>query len=320
MPSEIHEIWRTCPALNVLLQSIAQADRRQLVEKNPRVNFAAKFLRDRPVGWRTRGSATIEPGLSGDPSSRIVLQKGGIKTREYNDLEAENDYIVRLFFERTPSDTIKYTVLLSVRDMIRHDAGFIFTSIEKTLRMEFDWKRRPHLPSDEHVAFSGKDYIHLAFETRPLESVTEFERYRSAMATLSKRRPTCMKTSADLDIFIALAETQKLPNNVGSYISRVDGDLRRLRRDLCRAFYANAAGFAEAKRRFEEQDESKLTARRLAEIITACGIACSKDQTDYGKRAPFEPNQVINTPAAREAFKRIKQHLFELEEVLFFVK
>ena len=58
-----------------------------------------------PLGWRTRGQATLIPGEDkgkGD-SSHILLAKGGLWIRpEFEETQDQNDEILRHFFERTP--------------------------------------------------------------------------------------------------------------------------------------------------------------------------------------------------------------------------
>jgi hypothetical protein len=93
-----------------------------------------------PVGWRTRGSATLKPG---DGDDGIVLQKGGLKTNAEFTTEQENAYTIRQFLGRTPDSKVQYKTGIGLKDMVRFDTDFVFRSATKYLSMEFDWKRRP---------------------------------------------------------------------------------------------------------------------------------------------------------------------------------
>ena len=99
------------------------------------------------LGWQTRGQATLKPGEPNpdDPTSSMILARGGIATPAENegDTELDNDFIVRLFFERTPNTSIPSVVFTSVQDMVEHDADLVEKTLTRSLNMEFDWKRRP---------------------------------------------------------------------------------------------------------------------------------------------------------------------------------
>ena len=66
-----------------------------------------------PLGWRTRGSATLMRGE--DPDKGIVLQKGGIKTPDLMSLAEQNDHIVQLFLNRAPHHKLDYSVGIGLK-------------------------------------------------------------------------------------------------------------------------------------------------------------------------------------------------------------
>ena len=112
----------------------------------------------KPLGWRTRGQATLIEGTTdkGDDTN-IVLAKGGIWTTDYlREVRPRNDYIVDLFAKRKPDTIIPKTGGVGIREMIEHDADFVYKVTSKRLNMEFDWKRRPSAvwfdESMQHVA------------------------------------------------------------------------------------------------------------------------------------------------------------------------
>src|SRR5690606_38547959 len=69
----------------------AFSDARGQLDDNPPLEI--KHVVRQPLGWRTRGSATLKPG---DGDNGIVLQKGGIKTNKLFNLREENSTTVEL--------------------------------------------------------------------------------------------------------------------------------------------------------------------------------------------------------------------------------
>jgi hypothetical protein len=101
----------------------------------------------RPLGWRTRGQATLKPGplKAGDKDFHIVLAKGGIYTRgEYENDQSKNKHIVHKCFNRKPTDQIYMEVKTGIRDMVEFDSDLVEKKVTKRLNMEYDWKRLPY--------------------------------------------------------------------------------------------------------------------------------------------------------------------------------
>src|SRR5664280_1218619 len=81
-----------------------------------------------PLGWRTRGQATLKPGPVNpdDKNFHIVLAKGGIYTRgEYEREQDKNELIVGMFFKRKPTDQIYMEVMTGIRDMVNYDSDLV---------------------------------------------------------------------------------------------------------------------------------------------------------------------------------------------------
>jgi len=267
-----------------------------------------------PIGWRTRGSATLKPG--DDEATGIVLQKGGIKVDELLRGKAENDHIIRMFLNRNASQVVIYTTGMGIKDMLRSNADFVSRENQKQLRMEFDWKRKPVNPRDVAFQFDGKEHSHLAFGTAPLDTVDEFGDVREAWSTYNKKSRFCLKTLADYEQFDRYLKTKELPPDVTKYASRVDGDLKRLKRDLCRAFVARQAGFDQVLA------AKKVKYKEFVAALNACEIPCKVFDLDNASNArtkPFEPGTAMDTERVREALAKLKaEHFPELEVDVFF--
>jgi len=260
-----------------------------------------------PLGWRTRGSATLKSG--DDPKNGIVLQKGGIKIVEPMDAAEQNAYIVQKFLNRGPDDMLEYTVGINLKDMIHKGADFVSKAVAKRLSMEFDWKRLPTDASDASVVLFEETRTHLSFSTTPHPDVHSFQRMRDAWEKFDSKPRRNLKTMIDLHRFLNFVDTRKHPGQDAlRYLAREDGDIKRLRRDLCRAFTHSAAGFDLVRSR------SKYQYKGFAAVLTASSIPCSQNDVDNGRRNPFTPHQTIPTERVLAALDELKAKYFpELE-------
>jgi hypothetical protein len=281
--------------------------RRQLDNSSP---LEVKHTVRQPLGWRTRGSATLKPGEGGDG---IVLQKGGIKTNELLDVHDENRVTVDLFLNRTPEQKIPYKTGAGIKDMMRNDTDFVFRSVTKRLSMEFDWKRRPVNVRDVDVEFDGKRYTHLTFDSVPIEDHQTFSQIRDAWETYDKNARHNLKLVADLKAFEAFRTSKgSLTAKASKYIPKQDGAMKRLRRDLTRAYQQEQAGFQIIR------SKRNMTHADFKNSLLSCGIPCKISDIDNGKKGVFTPGQSPDTDEVINALRRLKRdHYPELEIELF---
>lgn len=270
-----------------------------------------------PIGWRTRGSATLLPGK--DLATGIVLQKGGIKTDDLLRGKDENDHIVRMFLHRKPDQVITYTTGMGIKDMLRSDTDFVSRENQKSLRMEFDWKRKAVAPKEVTFTFDGETMSHLAFQTEPVESAEDFNDARDAWSAYNhgkRGKLTCLKTLADYEHFERYLQTRELPHDIQKYASKKNPDLQRLKRDLCRAFVAKQAGFDRVLA------DRKVKYKEFCAALNECGIPCKTSDLDNAvsaKSKPFEPGTAMDTERVRVALEKLKaEHFPELEIEAFF--
>ncbi|CAH1664338.1 hypothetical protein [Chelatococcus sp. HY11] len=252
-----------------LAGSFMQA-RRDLVGNDDALEV--KHIIRQPIGWRTRGSATLKPGH--EPED-IVLQKGGIKAPErYGKLE-QNRYMVDLFLNRTADQTITQSTNITIRQMIAENVDFGMEYSERRLAMEFDWKRVPTNHRDETIEFEGTPFNHLAFDSIPLQSKEQFEELRSLWAAYTKNDPKILKTEADCSRFMDYVDAKR---NNGRYAFTEDGDLKRIKLELCAALVRRDGSFAEIRTR------STYTHKEFARILTNFGIPCKDSDVENAAR------------------------------------
>ncbi len=265
-----------------------------------------------PIGWRTRGSATLKCGSSND--NNIVLQKGGIKTNRFFNTIQENTFVAELFLNRYPEQTIQYTSGIGLKDMVRYEADFVSRSVTKRLSMEYDWKRRPLNSTDRSVEFNGTTYTHLSFDTEPLTDDVEFRNLRDAWDKYNDRTRKTLKSVADYEEFQRFLETQKLSKNSKRYLRKKDGAISRLRRDLTRAFKGQQAGFDKASARL-----GKISHQDFIEALASCGVSCKISDLDNAKRQVFKPHQSVREPQTMKAISLLKELYYpELDIDCFF--
>ncbi|WP_154674570.1 DNA polymerase [Mesorhizobium erdmanii] len=271
-----------------------------------------------PLGWRTRGSATLQLGLADKVDKNIVLQKGGIKL-DQRDLkpDEENAQIVELFFNRTAGQQLTYDSGVGLKDMIRFGADFVMRTVTKRVSMEFDWKRRPIDLQDRTVEFHGQTYTHLSFSSEPLEDFDEFQRVREAWSKWATNPFRTLKSGTDLRAFQHYLETKrKTSESVMRYAGKTDGDLKRAKRDLTRAFKHYQAGFDLVLKRM-----GKIKHDEFCDILNDVGIPCQVSDLDNAKRNTFEPHTWIQTERSITALITLKEkYFYELDVDMFLAR
>ena len=279
-------------------------DTRQALTGKPAV-LEIKHQIAQPLGWRTRGQATLKPGPINpkDPDSHIVLAKCGIYTEpELETDEDQNAWIVKLFFERTPEQKIRVATKTGVREMIEFDADLVEKHLSRTLNMEFDWKRQPS-------AFGQSiEHNHLVFNTVPWHSVEEFRQIREFWQNYLERSSVCLKTVDDLERFRGFVATSlATPENARRYLrtaGKTQPDISRLRITLCSAFKHRQAGL--------DGYGAVMTDGEFAATLELVGIPCERSHVEYGLRKDFRAFQCPPTPACIDAVDRLKDRFPDL--------
>ena len=289
--------------------------------------YEVKHVIRQPVGWRTRGQATLVPSQLEDwegtemvpkDDEKVVLAKGGIKLDAKLSKKQQNDEILRLFFERDPTDKMDVILGAGIREMYEQGSDFVDKLMRKRLSMEFDWKRRPQSAGEVRVPVERQQtYNHLAFSTRPWDSVGQFNTVRAIWSDYNKQAPHCLKTFADYQAWAEYFESKlAAQGEAGAYLAKEDGILKRVRRDLIIAHKLRKAGTHELNPdSFGNKDivaSYKLKAFEFAEILsTGFGIPCTKTDVDNNrKKTAFIPHQVPNCVLAVETLEAVKRDLF----------
>lgn len=289
--------------------------------------YEIKHIVRQPVGWRTRGQATLQPsqtidwhgtGMSPKDDELVVLAKGGIKLDAVLSKKEQNAEILRLFFERDPADKMDVTLGAGIREMYVNGSDFVDRTMTKRLSMEFDWKRRPFEAGDMSVQIDGQNaFQHLALSTQPWESVDQFNTVRSIWSEYNKQSLHCLKCVSEYKAWAEYFESKLAAEGpAGAYIAKDDGLLKRIRRDLIIAYKLRKAGTHELKPHAFGREKIfptyKLKAKEFAEILEQeFNIPCGKVDVDNArKKTAFIPHQVPNCSAAVAVLRAVKRNLF----------
>ena len=278
----------------------AFADGLRVISGNPHVIEAKHRIRQ-PLGWTTRGQATLLPGepKADDPDFHIVLARAGVSVPPDLTKEEQNSLMVSRFLARKPTDKIPVRFFTSVREMVTHDADLVPKQVEKRLSMEFDWKRRPTAihtdPSTGHVAFG----------TEPWDSVDDFRSAREMWSEFQKKDPICMKTEPDFETFEVFAESAlSLDPDARKNLRKAQPDLGRLRMVLCQAWASSQAGLNYGFNGHSQQ----ISAAEFAKHLSDCGIPCQRSDVENArKKADFVPKSCPPTPRCQQALEKLKE-------------
>ncbi len=247
----------------------------------------------KPLGWRTRGQATLKQHAHlTTEESGVVLAKGGIFTKPESETDVQqNNEIIDLFFNRTPTSMILVGSLTGIRDIVEHDADLVPKEINKRLSMEYDWKRQPISAS-----FSD-EYNHIYFPTRPWKTVDQFKTVRELWDEYTKGSPKCIKTLNDFSAFADQIECKGLAPEKARYLRKENPDTHRLRQSLCKAWQHSEAGLVK---------DPKMTARQFAELLDSLGLPCKRSDVENGKKKPFQPNTCPPTDNVKSLLEQLK--------------
>lgn len=266
------------------------------------------------LGWRTRGQATIQPGVpqQDDPGREYVLAKAGIRTPEdCQTLQEQNAHIIDLFLTRTPTTMVEIKSFTGIRDIILDKNDLVPKTINRRLGMEYDFKRRPAALGSAVVG----NHRHVTWSTTPWETVEQFNAVRDeldiyrtpkrstggdAISSASPDRGCIMMQ----DDFINFATRVALKSSDGdsAYVQAENPDIKILRRVLCAARHHKLAGL--------DKSTDGLTASEFAAKLTAAGVPCARADVENGSKLksakPFTPHAVTATGPVRDALARLQ--------------
>lgn len=248
----------------------------------------SKHSIDQVLGMRTRGQLT----LLGATEEDLVLAKAGVKP-PVKGKEAQNEWMIDLFLRRDSKTqcTVKY--LRSLADICRKGGDLTPKEITRTVRLDYDWKRRPVEVST--IPIRGVD--HIAFQTMPWRTVDEALACRRDWSAFIKSDNRVLRSEEDLAEFESYRTMEHLTARIRR--PRKGGTRKLAARQFLRAFVRSMAGLG----------REEMSYRELAEFITRAGVPTSKADVENAARtnAALEPHSVPRIPAVLDFFEAIKE-------------
>jgi hypothetical protein len=250
-----------------------------------------------PLGWRTRGQATIEAIKDEKP----VLAKAGLKPPMF-DKNEQNEWIIDQFLNRGGESFQRFKSLRTLPDICRRGGDLVPQDLVRRISMDFDWKRQ----AVEIGVRPIRGVAHLAFQTRPWGTVTEAMEMREQWALYwkSNRRP--LKTQEDMADFDSYRALVKVPQGIRK--PKKGGVTKIAWRMVLRAFTHSQAGL----------EKSEMTYPELAEYLTRHGYPTKREDLENAARASLVPHCVPSTPETLKLMVIIKDRFpdFQSEIIL----
>lgn len=173
--------------------------------------WETKHMQDDLLNFTTRGNVSLNTGKAPTNASEKeafeysnpvfemagVCAHGGAKSGFIPDSYSDRLWLMQKVLSRKNGVVSYYEGSTSLKDLL---AGkpFCKSTEEKSLKLDYDMKRKPIRDSFErvHVLIEGVDYESVNFDTSPFQNPKEFEEYRK-MAQNAK----CLRTMQDWDKF-----------------------------------------------------------------------------------------------------------------------
>ncbi|MBB0388639.1 hypothetical protein G7M29_10290 [Escherichia coli] len=137
------------------------------------------------IAMKTRGQLTYR-AIQGKP---VVHARAGVKPPADIPRSDYNDYMVDLYLNRLPGQTLSRSTLISTREMWLSESDLVSREQDIRLNLEFDFKRQPVRPAMNEG--------HLLMSSRPWDNMEEALQQRSLFDDW--RQTHTLKTLADWD-------------------------------------------------------------------------------------------------------------------------
>ncbi|MGT6383998.1 hypothetical protein ACRWU7_15960 [Escherichia coli] len=137
------------------------------------------------IAMKTRGQLTYR-AIQGKP---VVHARAGVKPPADIPRSDYNDYMVDLYLNRLPGQTLSRSTLISTREMWLSESDLVYREQDIRLNLEFDFKRQPVQPAMNEG--------HLLMFSRPWDNMEEALQQRSLFDDW--RQTHTLKTLADWD-------------------------------------------------------------------------------------------------------------------------
>jgi hypothetical protein len=251
-----------------------------------------------PLGWRTRGQATLEPLSDG----KIILAKSSFKP-DVETKDEQNEWIVNEFANRYYGKVYHFNTLVGVREMIEKEADLYNFDSNKRLSMDYDWKRAPNMSSVTARAIRGVE--HLYFETVPWVNVDQYAFVKDYWKEYAKEKQLVLKESRQLEEFRQhYTERMEAPRRKGHNLSKTNTAVKEFKKWFAKAYRNHSFGLP------RKTDVVYLSYRKLDRKLVTMGFdGMFLALSNHGGKGADIPNVVPRTDFLVGVVKVLK-HLF----------
>lgn len=262
---------------------------------NPEKEFIleSKSVIQQPMGWRTRGQATLLPS---ELPEKFVLAKAGLKPEGHNKSDY-NRWIIEKFPSRVYGEKYPVRSFVSVRDMFEEESDLYSIVALISVSMDFDWKRRVDHGSLSIRQISSRD--HVFFETLPWGTAQESENCKKHWKDFSKTNEVCLKSVEDVHNFLSFLEFQKVMVKRPGRNNPRKGNvpMKMFRGWFARAYVNGSYGLP-------APDTRRPSYRELEEFFAERGLEGMFGALSNSRRNPVDPPNMI--PASPDVVRLVE--------------
>jgi hypothetical protein len=234
-----------------------------------------------PLGWRTRGQATLQKL----PKGEVILAKSSFKP-DVDIKDEQNDWIINEFANRFYGKVYKFNALVGVREMVEKQTDLYNFDSNKRLSMDYDWKRCP-IPSSITTR-KICDVDHLYFETAPWKTVSEYGFVKEYWKQFAEKKQVVLKDVSTLsDFTTSFQEQLAVKPRRGRYIARQNTAVKEFKKWFALAYANGAYGLP------LDGDETYMSYRKLGAFLVSLGFDGVRNALSNVKGRPADESCVV---------------------------
>jgi DNA polymerase type B, organellar and viral len=249
-----------------------------------------------PLGWRTRGQATIERL----PDENVILAKSSFKPATENKDE-QNEWIIREFEDRFFGKSYAVPTFVGVREMVELEADLYDKMGYKKLSMDYDWKRDVDLETLTTRKVRNKELVY--FETIPWRKVEEYVYVKGYWKVYAEKHDLVLKTPADVTGYHAeYSEHIRNPKRRGINRSSSNTTLVDFKKWFAKAYKHHAYGLP------NPDSPHYLSYRELDSLMAELGVSGMLNALSNHRNKTFDkPNVIYRKEFLEKAVSELKK-------------
>jgi hypothetical protein len=249
-----------------------------------------------PLGWRTRGQATLKRL----PDEKVILAKSSFKP-EMEDKDDQNDWIIKEFENRHYGKSYKIPTFVGVRSMMELEADLFNKMGYKKLSMDFDWKRDVDLSTLTTRKVISKDLVY--FETQPWKTIKHYEEAKKLWKEFSETNDCILGTPEIVKKYRGeLTDIINNPSRKGINRSKKNPTLVDFKKWFAKAYKHHAYGLP------DPDSPHYLSYRELDTLLSELGVPGILNALSNHRNKAFDkPNVIYRMEFLEKAVAELKK-------------